>query len=442
MTLTGRLEIDSTSSGWTPGSLPASDRARDGAVHLGGCLDNKETLDSDSKCAHGAPLRLGLDTLLSEHPEWLAGRRVGLVSHRAAVDASGVTTAERLRGAAGVNLVALFGPEHGFAGAAAAGERTSDYIHETWRIPVFSLYSDRRQPTAEMLSLVDVLVYDVQDLGARPYTYVATLKLVLEAAAACRKPVVIADRPVPLARSADGPALDRRCESFVGCVPTPMQYGLTPGETALWLRFALALDLDLNVATLDRYSRCREPHPDWPPWVPPSPRIRSWESACLFTATVAGEALPALDYGSGTELSFQLLGAPWLDAAATIAALEPLALPGVGFEPQAYEGKTGRYAGARLAGLRLRVTDYASFRPVRTCVAILSTLQALYGRERLWAAEGTRPDFFDKLFGTATVREALLDGETGAQIANRWRPDLDRFLAARAPFILYQTALV
>ena len=392
------------------------------------------------ECAHTGALRLGIETLLAERREWLAGRRVGLVSHQAAIDASGVTTADRLHRAAGVNLVALFGPEHGFGGAAAAGERTSDYLHPDWRIPVFSLYSDRRQPTAEMLSLVDVLVYDVQDLGARPYTYVSTLKLVLEAAAACRKPVVVADRPVPLPRSCDGPALDRRCESFVGCVPTPMQYGMTPGETALWLRSALALGLDLHVAPLDNYARCGVPHAHWPPWVPPSPRIRSWESACLFTATVAGEALPALDYGSGTDLAFQSLAAPWLDAAGALSALEPLALPGVRFEPFAADGKSGRYAGTRLAGLRLRVSDYASFRPVRTCVSILSTLQALHGRDRLWAVEGTRPEFFDKLFGTPAVREALLDGETGAQIAERWQPDLDRFIEARAPFILYPAA--
>ena len=386
------------------------------------------------------PMQPGIASLLSHTREWIEGRRIGLVSHRAAVDNAGVTTAERLHREAGINLVALFGPEHGFGGAAEAGERTHDYMHESWRIPVFSLYSDRRQPTAQMLDLVDLLVFDIQDLGARPYTYVSTLKLVLEAAAACRKPVIVADRPVPLPCSVDGPALDRQCESFVGCVPCPMQYGMTPGETALWLRSALSLDLDLKVAPLLGYVRDEKPLPDWPAWVPPSPRIRSWDSACLFTATVAGEALPSLDYGSGTDLAFQVIGAPWIDANDVIAATAPMNLPGVRLEPFTYTTCSGLHAGSRLTGIRLCIQDYRTFRPVRTCVCLLSTLQALYGRDRLWGAEGTRPDFFDKLFGTSTVRQALLDGESGVEIAARWKPDLDRFILNRTPAMLYSNA--
>lgn len=382
--------------------------------------------------------RPGIDALLGIHRDWIAGRRIGLVSHTAAVDLAGVTTAERLLRAGDVVLSALFGPEHGFGGRAAAGESAPDYIHSEWRIPVYSLYGERRRPTAGMLASLDGLVFDIQDLGARPYTYVSTLRLVLEAAAEARKPLVVADRPVPLPRASDGPVLDPDCASFVGLVPAPMQYGLTPGETALWLRSTLALDVDIRVAPLTNYARDAVPGPDWPPWVPPSPRIRSWESACLFTATVAGEALPALDYGSGTELSFQVLGAPWMNRDETISALDALALPGVQFDPCDYGAASGIHKGLLLHGIRMRITDGATFSPVRTAVSVLSTLQSLYGKERLWDAPGTRPGFFDKLFGTTTVRESLQAGESGAEIAARWRPDLLRFEATRSDVMLYR----
>lgn len=382
--------------------------------------------------------RPGIDALLGVHRDWIAGRRIGLVSHMAAVDLAGVTTAERLLRSGDVVLSALFGPEHGFGGRAAAGESAPDYMHADWRIPVFSLYGERRRPTPEMLAPLDALVFDIQDLGARPYTYVSTLRLVIEAATEARKPLFVADRPVPLPRASDGPGLDPACASFVGLVPAPMQYGLTPGETALWLRSTLALDADIRVAPLTNYARDVLPSPDWPAWVPPSPRIHSWEAACLFTATVAGEALPALDYGSGTGLSFQVLGAPWMHRGETIPALEALALPGVHFEACDYRAASGIHEGILLQGIRIRVTDAATFSPVRTSVGLLAALQALYGKERLWNAPGTRPGFFDKLFGTATVREALQAGESGAKIAARWQPDLRRFEATRSKIMLYR----
>lgn len=390
--------------------------------------------------ADGNVFRPGIEALLGIHRDWIEGRRIGLVSHAAAIDVDGITTAERLMRAPGVRLAALFGPEHGFGGRAAAGEATPDYTHEAWGIPVFSLYGDRRCPTTGMLAPLDALVYDIQDLGARPYTYVSTLRLLLETAARAKKPVIVADRPVPLPRAADGPMLDPACGSFVGLVPAPMQYGMTPGETALWLRSALALDVDVRVAPLAGYRRDVQPGPDWPPWVPPSPRIRSWESACLFTTTVAGEALPALDYGSGTDLSFQLIGAPWLLREELIPALEALALPGVRFETHDYRAVSGIHKGASLRGLRLRVTDPAAFRPVFTGVSLLAVLQDLYGRQVLWDAPGTRPEFFDKLFGTTAVREALLAGQSGVMIARAWQKELCLFSETRSGMMIYRAA--
>jgi uncharacterized protein YbbC (DUF1343 family) len=381
--------------------------------------------------------RLGLENLLTAHADWLTDRRVGLVSHLAAVDASGLTSAERLWHDPRVHLTALFGPEHGFAGQAGAGELTRDAVHPEWSIPIFSLYGEDRKPSAAMLDRVDVLIVELQDLGARPYTYVSTLRLVLEAASEAGKTVIVADRPVPLPNTVDGPMLNTAFESFVGLVPAPMQYGMTPAETASWLKTRLGLPLDLRLAPMRHYFRESIPPSTWPAWVPPSPRIRSWETGCLFTATVCGEALTALDYGSGSDLSFQVMGAPWLDARRLIAHLNSEGLPGVTFEPIHYQSCRGLYAGTDLEGIKIVVSDYASFHPVTTCILILDGIQRLYGTERLWSAPGTRPEWFDKLFGTDQVRLALLEGRDWRSISRPWVTENAAFHRAREACLLY-----
>lgn len=385
----------------------------------------------------GLGFGLGLDVLLDLHSDWLHGQRIGLVSHAAAVDCNGVTSAERFYRAPDVALTALFGPEHGFAGLAAAGELTQDEKHSAWGIPVYSLYGATKKPTPAMLEEVDTLVVEFQDLGARPYTYVSTLRLVLEAAAESRKPVIVADRPVPLPLGVDGPVLDPAYETFVGFIPGPMQYGMTPGETARWLVEVLDLKLDLRVAPMLGYHREGVRQSTWPPWAPPSPRIRSWESACLFTGTVFGEAMPALDYGSGTSRSFQLVGAPWLEADPLREWLTDAALPGISFEPVCYQAASGLYAGMEIEGLQLVITDYQTFRPVTSGITLLTGINTLHGVSKLWEAPGTRPEWFDKLFGTDTVRLALQAGTPAPEITASWQSDLQAFLSKREKHLLY-----
>jgi uncharacterized protein YbbC (DUF1343 family) len=376
----------------------------------------------------------GLDVLLARHKNWLAGRRLGLVSHPAAVGRDGMTAGERLWREPGLRLKAVFGPEHGFFGTATAGEPLGHQRHPEWRIPVFSLYGRTRRPTAAMFRALDTIVVDLQDLAARPYTFVATLRYVLETAAELKKSVVVADRPVPLPRIVDGPMLDPRFESFVGCVRAPMHYGMTPGEMALWLKRDLGLDLDLRVARMRGYRRQADRAPGWPPWIPPSPGIRSWETGRTYLATVFGEALPAIHIGRNTNLVFQVFAAPWMKSRAVCEYLNGLRLPGAAFFAHPYRTLP---EGVRFDGVRLAVRDPDAFRPVRTGIAILAGLQALYGRRKVWGVAGTRPDFFDKLFGTDTVRLALLAGASAAAIGRRWESDLRRFARTRQKCLLY-----
>jgi uncharacterized protein YbbC (DUF1343 family) len=288
-----------------------------------------------------------------------------------------------------------------------------------------------------MLCHVDVVVFDLQDLGARPYTYVATLRELLLAADAHGKEVIVADRPIPLRSAPDGPVTRPGFASFVAAIPAPMLYAMTPGETALWLRDALALKIPLRVAAMSGYDGAGPRGADWPPWVPPSPGIVSWESAQCYTATVFCEAMPAIDHGRNSGLSFQLLGAPWLRAPALLERLADGALAGVAFHAHRYIPRSGPYAGRALDGVRLSVTDPRRFRPVRTSIFIVSALQALHGRRRLWRGAGARPEFFDKLYGGDDTRRALQDGAAPEAIAAAWRGELRAFQRLRRKHALY-----
>jgi len=289
-----------------------------------------------------------------------------------------------------------------------------------------------------MMRRLEILVFDVQDLGARPYTYVSTLRLVLETAARYGKSVIVADRPVPLPRVLDGPTRDAAHQSFVALIPAPMAYGMTPGEAALWLRARLRLDLDLRVARMRGYRRESRRGRDWPPWIPPSPGIRSWEAGQCYLATVFSEALPAIDNGRQTPMAFQVLGAPWLQSKKVCAHLNALGLRGVTFHPHAYTAAIGPWQGRLLDGLRIVVTDPVRFRPVSVSVHIIASLQELYGSRRLWSSPGRRLEFFDRLYGSDAVRHELIAGESPEAIAGSWRNALSGFKSERREHLLYK----
>jgi uncharacterized protein YbbC (DUF1343 family) len=378
----------------------------------------------------------GIDTLLARHPSWLHGRRVALVSHTAAVDACGRPTADRLHAHPSVRLVSLMGPEHGFAGTAGAGVACAAARHPDWRIPIHSLYGTTRQPTRAMLRQVDALVVDLQDLAVRCYTYVSTLRLVLESAADMRKEVIVLDRPVPLPNVVDGPVAQPGFTSFVGLTEgMPLVYGMTPGETARWLNRHLGLGVTLRVACMQGYVRQPYRIPDAPPWIPPSPGILSWESAMCYPATVFCEALPALDCGRRTTLPFQLLGAPWIRATELAEALNNRNLPGVVFHPHRYNRQPRETQPEWMEGVRITVTHPNRFRPVTASVFIIDTLQHLYGRRRVW--RNSRPDWFDRLFATDQVRLALARRQTPTAIAASWGTGLSRYRKTRLSCLLY-----
>lgn len=382
----------------------------------------------------------GIDVLLDRHRHWLAGKRIGLVSNLAAVDAGGMPAAERLwrerapvRGRA-LDLCALFGPEHGFFGLGDAGQKLWHQRHADWGLPVYSLYGVARRPTPAMFKDLDVVVVDLQDIGARCYTFVTTLRYVLEQAAAMGKTVVVADRPIPLPRVVDGPMLAPGFESFVAGVRTPMHFGMTPGEIALWLKADLGLNVALQIARMQGYARAPARGADWPPWIPPSPGIRAWETGQCYLATVFSEALPAINNGRASNLAFQVFAAPWLKSVSVCACLNAQRLPGVRFYTHPYKTTL---AATVFDGVRLAVTAPNKFLPVYTGISILACLQAMYGIRRVWKHAGAREDFFDKLYGTDAVRRALQAGVAPGQIRKTWLKAQRAFIKSRVACQLY-----
>ena len=389
---------------------------------------------------HTSTLIPGIERLARHPARWLnAGESVGLLAHPASVTSTGTPSAIALRDA-GIRVAALFGPEHGYYGTATAGEPVRVERHPTWKIPVYSLYGATRVPTSAMMKKIHTIIVDLQDIGARPYTYGATLLNVMRAAAASGKRVIVTDRPIPLPHLPDGPLTDPAFESFVAAYPAPMLHAMTPGELARWLQPALEIPVELTVIPLTPH-RCRRwQYPGGLPWIPPSQGILSWESAICYTATVFSEALPAVDIGRGTTLPFRIVGAPWLNADHLINRLTGIHLPGVRFSPYRYRAARDPVKDLTLDGIRIQVTNPAVFRPVTLSIHLLHELEQQAGEKRMWNTPGTRPEFFDKLYATDRVRLQLRASSSPRDIVRAWRHDLRPFTAARTRALLYSRA--
>jgi len=358
----------------------------------------------------------GIDSLVDPSCNLLDGKRFGLIAHPASVDASGCPSAVRLRERFGDGLAALFSPEHGFFGIAAAGEKVASVKHPSWGIPVYSLYGETRRPNRAMLEGLDALVFDLQDLSIRCYTYVSTLRYVLEAAAERKIAVIVCGRRNPLASIFDGPMLNPHFESFVGNFPGPFVYGLTSDQAAQHLQRVLKLKIDLTV--IPAHATGATGHT----WISPSPAIRNAHTVWCYPVTVGFEALPMIDYGRTTLMPFELIGSPELNENELADRLAAESLPGITFHPVVYESR-----GTIHHGVRIAVMDPSTYRPAASAVAVLQVLQAMIGKNKLWKTKGSRPAFFDQLFGTDSVRKALQSDVPWKKIAQSWQRDLDRW---------------
>jgi uncharacterized protein YbbC (DUF1343 family) len=370
----------------------------------------------------------GIDVWQGRGYEPLAGRRIGLITNATGRDASGRLTAEVLAASEQIELVALFSPEHGFTGI-EEGDVASAH-HAATGLTVHSLYGETRRPTTEMLAGLDGIVFDIQDIGTRFYTYATTMAYAMEEAAAHGLPFVVLDRPNPITgMHVEGPVLSAELISFVGYASVPLRHGMTMGELALYFNAELGIGADLTVIPMSGWQR-----DDWYDetgllWVSPSPNMRNLEEALLYPA-VGPLEYTNLSVGRGTDEPFEWFGAPWIDALGLARELNRRRLPGVRFMPRRRTPDSSVYSGTVCNGVDIIVTDRDSFAAAQTTIALATALYALHGDD--WETERMPP-----LWGRTDLIDQLRGGMGPDRIAATWQAELDAFLAARSRYLLY-----
>lgn len=399
--------------------------------------------------AHGRtmlPVASGLDVLVAEDFARLRGRRVGLVTHPAAVDARFRAAADLFAAAPGVTLAAIFGPEHGLDGQAQDLESVPD-DGSSRAVRVHSLYGTTAQslrPTPGQLAGIDLLVVDLQDVGSRCYTFQATMKYCLEAAAPLGLPVLVLDRPNPIGGLAvEGPRLVGGFESFVGAHDVAIRHALTIGELALLYRAALeacGVRVEVEVVSCVGWRRSMWFDETGLPWIPPSPNMPTLDTAIVYPGQCLLEGTN-LSEGRGTTRPFEVCGAPWIDPVEIATNLNAAGLPGVVFRPLRFRPTFQKHAGFACGGVQLHVTDRDSFRPVRTSLALLCEMRRADPGRFAWRTEEyefvREPIAIDLLFGSDRERLAIEAGTPWRDIAAKWPEEERGFDTRRRRVRLY-----
>ncbi len=376
------------------------------------------------------PTLTGIDVLTREGFAPLAGQRVGLITNHTGLNAEGVDTVTLLHQSPQVQLVALLSPEHGVAGQLDQ-ENIADAKDPATGLPIYSLYGQTRRPTAQMIAGIDTLVFDIQDIGTRFYTYISTMGEAMVAAAEHGKRFVVLDRPNPLGGLlVEGPMLDGDKQSFVGWHDMPVRHGMTVGELALMIKAERGLELELVVIRCENWSRDQ----DWVQtalrWVNPSPNMRSVTQALLYPGIGLLETTN-VSVGRGTDSPFEVLGAPWIDALQLAQELGALGLKGVAFVPIRFTPESSTFAGELCGGVNVVITHRQDFTPVATGLAIAATLRKLYPKD--WQHER-----YLRLMGNAAVQERLDAGDDWRSVVSSASAGVDAFKKRREQFLLYE----
>jgi uncharacterized protein YbbC (DUF1343 family) len=384
--------------------------------------------------AQEVAVRPGVEQLLDSVPAVLRGKRVGLITNHTGVDVRGTSIIDRIAALPELRLVALFAPEHGIRGTAADGVKISSSKDRKTGLPIFSLYGETRRPTPRMLNGIDALLFDMQDVGARPYTYISTMSLAMRAARAKGIPFVVLDRPNPIGGGlVEGGVLDPAFASFTGIHPIALRHGMTIGELARLFNDRFGIDASLVVVPIRGWTRDMWFDETGLPWINPSPNIRRLETAIHYPGTVFIEATN-LSEGRGTDHPLEQAGAPWLRAGEVADSMNAMQLPGVRFEVVRFTpaSTAAKYPRRPLNGVRFILTDRERYRPVRTALLFIDLVRRLHPEFR-WTERGAG---MDRLAGSDAMRRAIEAGRLTSALAE-WERDAERFEAERRPFLLY-----
>lgn len=385
----------------------------------------------------------GIETLRKSGFEALKGKRVGLITNPTGVDNSLKATIDILNEAPGVQLVALFAPEHGVRGDITAGATVGNITDPATGVKVYSLYGATKKPTPAMLDGIDALVYDIQDNGCRSYTFISTMAMAMEQCARLGKEFVVLDRPNPLGgNKVEGLCTDPDDISFVGYLPIPYIYGLTPGELARMIVGEKMLKtekpLKLTVIPMEGWERNMLFEDTAIPWVLPSPHLPTPQTAIYYPATgIAGE-LDYISIGVGYTLPFRTFAAPWIDATRLADRLNSMDIPGVAFRPIHYKPYYGFKRGENLQGVELYVTDYDAAPLTLIQFYVMEAVADMYPAHKALAVSPVkRLSMFDKVTGSKKLRPLFLKNHKVADILPLWNRDLDRFRATKEKYHLY-----
>lgn len=387
------------------------------------------TASASSKHSRAARVQTGIDVLEIQKFAPLRGMHVGLITNHTGVDSQGRTTIDLLAHAAGVQLVALFSPEHGLAGR--NNEKVSSTKDPSTGLPVYSLYGETNRPTDEMLKGIDALVFDIQDAGVRFYTYTVTMAYCMEEAAKRNIAFFVLDRPNPMGGDiVEGPMLDPDKTNFVAYFPLPVRYGLTIGELAQFFNAENHIGADLHVVAMKNWHRNYFFESTGMKWIPPSPALRTVKGSLLYPGIEILQS-PGVSVGRGTQAPFEEFGAPWLNGDEVAAALNERHLPGLHFAPQSFIPIGGPYSGQRCGGVSIRITDRFAVRSMRMGLEIAAILQKLYPKE------------FDAskllgLTGNADTVQQLQSGVAPEKIVASWSESLAAFDQVRRKYFLYK----
>lgn len=381
-----------------------------------------------------SPVRPGIEVFLDDVPARLRGKRVGLITNHTGIDRARTPDIDLIARHRDLTLVALMAPEHGIRGTIAPGVKVTDEVDEKTGVPVYSLYmAEDRGPSPEMLKDVDVLIYDLQEVGGRTWTYVSTMALAMQAAAKKGIPFVVLDRPNPIGGEiVEGARLDPAFASFVGMYPIPARHGMTVGELATLFNREHGIGADLIVAQTANWRRSQWFDESGLPWVNPSPNLRSLAALTNYPGTVYFEGTN-LSEGRGTERPFEQAGAPWLNAANVARVMNDLRLPGIRFEAVTLtvEKDAMKFPGQTFPGIRFVVTDREAYRPVRTALLVIDEIRRQHPQDFAWSGS------LDRLAGTDKVRLAI-EGGTLRPLLDEWDRDAAVFVKAREPLLLYR----
>lgn len=387
------------------------------------------TLLTGATCSAADTVLCGVDVLQRDEFRQLAHQRIGLITNHTGLNRNGVSTVTLLHEASNVSLTALFSPEHGFEGKLDIS-KIDDAADQSTGLKIFSLYGRTRRPTAAMLNNVDTVVFDIQDIGARFYTYVSTMGEAMHAAAKHGKRFVVLDRPNPInGVDVAGPMLDPGEESFVGFHHLPVRHGMTIGELAMMMHSELNMDLKLDVIRCDGWKRDSLWDATGLLWVNPSPNMRCLTQALLYPGIGLIETTN-ISVGRGTDTPFEVIGAPWIQPRQLAGALNAQAMPGVTFVPVRYTPTSSKYADQPCGGINIVITDRARFEPLMVGFGVSVELRRLYPND--WKGKDAM-----RLLGNRETLDAILASRSGSEIKRIASAGLEPFLKRRQTFLLY-----